>query len=79
MPTDTPAPQADPELLATIDAKIIHHRDVTGRMGRVRGFEAARAGLTGEISASEALAAIKSNWRDDLWKRIRKILKGMRD
>lgn len=75
--TATPSP-ARAALLAKIEAKIIEHRDVTGRADLVAAFIAARDGLTGLIPPDEALAKIKRWWKNDLWSRIRKALKKMK-
>ncbi|MCY3833280.1 MAG: hypothetical protein OXG85_09695, partial [Chloroflexi bacterium] len=82
-PTNTPVPpppqepeqpQVDAGLLAEVEAKIKRHREKTGRDDLVAGFSAVRDGLLGNISPDEALAAIQSGWRNELWDRIRAAL-----
>ncbi|MCY3978698.1 MAG: hypothetical protein OXG23_11425 [Chloroflexi bacterium] len=57
-----------------MEAKIKRHRDETGRTDLAAGFSAARDGLTGDISAEAALAAIQPGWQNALWDRIRAAL-----
>ncbi|MCY3863994.1 MAG: hypothetical protein OXG68_01000, partial [Chloroflexi bacterium] len=80
-PTNTPVPpqpQVDAGLLAEVEAKIIRHRDETGRADLAAGFSAVRDGLLGNISPDEALAAIQPGWNNDLWNRVRAALEAMR-
>ncbi|MCY3866148.1 MAG: hypothetical protein OXG68_11990, partial [Chloroflexi bacterium] len=86
-PTDTPVPppppaqqqpQVDAGLLAEVEAKIVRHRDVTGRDDLVAGFSAVRDAFLGNSSPDDALAVIQSGWNNDLWKRIRSTLNSLK-
>ncbi|MCY3979866.1 MAG: hypothetical protein OXG23_17335, partial [Chloroflexi bacterium] len=81
--TDTPLPQlqplraqADDGLLTEIEAKIVRHRDGTGRADLAAAFTAARDALTGSGSVPAALA-LANNYDSEIWNRIRTALQAM--
>jgi len=77
-PPENQQPQVDADLLAEVEAKIVRHRDETGREDLEAGFTAVRDALRGDISPDEALAELKPGWNNDLWQRIRQALEALK-